>query len=118
MLGKETHLLELGGIMNLNYPKKRLYIINLDRLQVGGYSMKLLSPRDVAEVKVVSLAIAVYSQKVGTEAVLPALDSRDSIAGKDRSDVLTRLQVPPRPPKRQSFDCLFFYAFLAYFPGL
>lgn len=36
--------------MNLNYPKKRLYIINLDRLQVGGYSMKLLSPRDVAEV--------------------------------------------------------------------
>ena len=58
--------------------------------------------------EVARLAIAAFGGQVGQRSALGRLKTRLSIARLDVSVDITQLQVPPRPPKRQSEDCLFF----------
>ena len=59
--------------------------------------------------EVARLAITAFGDRVGGRSTLGWSKTRLSIARLGVSVDITRLQVPPRPPKRQSKDCLFFY---------
>ena len=54
------------------------------------------------------LAIAAFGDRVGERSTLGWSKTRLCIALLGVPVDITRLQVPPRPPKRQSKDCLFF----------
>ena len=58
--------------------------------------------------EVARLAIAAFCDRVGGRSTLGWSKTRLCIARLGVSVDITRLQVPPRPPKRQSKDCLFF----------
>ena len=55
-----------------------------------------------------NVALGGFGDRVGERSVLGRLKTRLSIARIGVSESETRLQLPPRPPKRQSKDCLFF----------
>ena len=58
--------------------------------------------------EVARLAITAFGDQVGERSTLGWSKTRLSIARLGVSVDITRLQVPPRPPKRQSKGCLFF----------
>ena len=58
--------------------------------------------------EVARLAITAFGDQVGGRSTLVWSKTRLSIARLGVSVDITRLQVPPRPPKRQSKGCLFF----------
>ena len=58
--------------------------------------------------EVARLAITAFGDQVGERSTLGCGKTRLSIARLGVSVDITRLQVPPRPPKRQSKGCLFF----------
>ena len=58
--------------------------------------------------EVARLAIAAFDGQVGERSALGRLKTRLYIAQLGTLVDITRLQVPPRPPKRQSKGCLFF----------
>ena len=58
--------------------------------------------------EVARLAITAFGDRVGGRSTLGWSKTRLSIARLGVSVDITRLQVPPRPPKRQSKGCLFF----------
>ena len=66
-----------------------------------------LNPCKAAK-EVARLATTAFGDQVGERSALGRLKTRLSIDVLARSVDITRLQVPPRPPKRQSKDCLFF----------
>ena len=66
-----------------------------------------LNPCKAAK-EVARLAITALGDQVGERSAKHRLKTRFSIARLGVPESVIRLQVPPRPPKRQSKGCLFF----------